>query len=430
MQDRQITRVIILGVFAIITLTGLQSYWVINTWNLNEEEFNEKITRVLIKVARSLAELNAAELPQRNLIRRRSSNYFIVNIDNEIDPPMLEFFLQRELESAALQLDFDYAVFDCTSNQMVYGAYCSFDPGKQAPEKVQELPAHQGFTYYFGVRFPTRTSYLFGKTKLVSIFTGLILLTIAFFAFAMVVILRQKRLTEMQKDFINNMTHEFKTPIATAQIAAGVLMEAPEVGGNPRLHRYASIIREQNARLNQQVERILEVARFERNQFELKKDFFSLKNLMNEVAQSELLRVQEKGGTLECLTGVQDIEVFGDRLHFGNVLYSLVDNSIKYSRGGPEICLEAKIQGEYVAVRVTDGGIGIAKEHLPFVFDQFYRVPTGNVHNVKGFGLGLYYAKRICVLHRWKIEIESNPGRGTVVTIYIKQTFCEGRLVG
>ncbi|MEY4134317.1 MAG: hypothetical protein RL386_667, partial [Bacteroidota bacterium] len=334
---------------------------------------------------------------------------------------MLEFFLQRELEGAALQLDFDYAVFDCTSNQMVYGAYCSFDPDKQAPEKLQELPAHQGFTYYFGVRFPTRTSYLFGKTKLVAIFTGLILLTIAFFAFAMVVILRQKRLTEMQKDFINNMTHEFKTPIATAQIAAGVLMEAPEVGASPRLRRYAAIIREQNTRLNQQIERILEVARFERNQFELKKDFFSLNDLMDEVAQGELLRVQERGGTLVCHTCVQDLEVYGDRLHFANVLHSLVDNSIKYSKGGPLICLEAKVQGGYMVVQVIDDGIGIAKEHLPFVFDQFYRVPTGNVHNVKGFGLGLYYARRICALHRWKIEIESNPGRGTVVTIYINE---------
>lgn len=419
MQDRQITRVIVLGVFAIISLTGLQSYWVINTWNLNEEEFNEKITRVLIKVARSLAEINAAELPQRNLIRRRSSNYFIVNIDNEIDPPLLEFFLQKELESAALQLDFDYAVFDCTSNQMVYGAYCSFDPGKKAPDKVQELPAHQGFTYYFGVRFPTRTSYLLGKTKLVAIFTALILITIAFFAFAMIVILRQKRLTEMQKDFINNMTHEFKTPVATTQIAAGVLMEAMEVSVNPRLQRYASIIREQNARLNQQIERILEVARFERNQFELKKERFLLKELLTEVARGEQLRIQEKGGTLVFSADFHEVELFADRLHFANVLHGLLDNSIKYSKGAPEVSLLASEHKGSIVIKVSDRGIGIAKEHLPYVFDQFYRVPTGNVHNVKGFGLGLYYARRICALHGWKIEIESNPGKGTVVTIDI-----------
>lgn len=419
MQDRQITRVIVLGVFAIISLTGLQSYWVINTWNLNEEEFNEKITRVLIKVARSLAEVNAVELPQRNLIRRRSSNYFIVNIDNEIDPPLLEFFLQKELESAALQLDFDYAVFDCTSNQMVYGAYCSFDPGKQPPEKVQELPAHQGFTYYFGVRFPTRTSYLLGKTKLVAIFTGLILLTIVFFAFAMIVILRQKRLTEMQKDFINNMTHEFKTPVATTQIAAGVLMEAGEVSSNPRLQRYASIIREQNARLNQQIERILEVARFERNQFELKKEHFSLHTVLTEVARGEQLRAQEKGGTLDFSPDFREVRLYADRLHFVNVLHSLIDNSIKYSKGTPEIALQVVEQPGQIAIQVVDRGIGVAKEHLPYVFDQFYRVPTGNIHNVKGFGLGLYYARRICALHGWKIAMGSTPGKGTVVTIYI-----------
>jgi len=420
MQDRQITRVIVLGVFAIISLTGLQSYWVINTWNLNEEEFNEKITRVLIKVARSLADLNTAELPQRNFIRKRSSNYFIVNIENEIDPAMLEFFLQKELEAAALQLDFDYAVFDCTSNQMVYGAYCSFDPGKTAPEKFQEFPAHQGFTYYFGVRFPTRTSYLLGKTKLVAIFTGLILLTIAFFAFAMIVILRQKRLTEMQKEFINNMTHEFKTPVSTTQIAAGVLMEAKEVSANPRLQRYAAIIREQNTRINQQIERILEIARFERNQFELKKEHFSLKGLLEEVTRGELLRIQEKGGALDFTVDFSDdVQLFADRLHFANILHSLIDNSIKYSRGAPKIGVLAVRHRQGVTIQVIDQGIGIAKEHLPFVFDQFYRVPTGNVHNVKGFGLGLYYARRICTLHHWKITMESNPGKGTVVTIDI-----------
>lgn len=419
MRDRQITRVIILGVIAIISLTALQSYWVINTWNLNEQEFNEKITRVLLKVARSIAELNAAELPQDHLIKKRSSNYFIVNIDNEIDPRMLEFFLQRELEASALQLDFEYAVFDCTSNQMVYGDYCSFDPEKKLPDKIQELPAHQGLTYYFGVRFPTRSAYLISKAKLSGIFTALILLTIVFFAFAMIVILRQKRLTEMQKDFINNMTHEFKTPLSTIQIAAGVLMGAEEVSANARLKRYASIIREQNARLNQQIDRVLQVARFERGQFELKRESFSLHELIREVAQGEILRVQEKSGTLELHLEASTDQILADRLHTANVLHSLIDNAIKYSPGPPVILLHTQSQGKGLRLRIADQGIGIAPEHLAQVFDQFYRVPTGDVHNVKGFGLGLFYVRRICDLHRWHIRIDSTPGKGTAVSVTI-----------
>ena len=420
MRDRQIIWVIAFGIFAILGLMGIQAYWTVNTWNLNEQEFNEKIHRVLLKVARSLATLNEAGLPQRDLIKKRSSNYFVVNIDNEIDPIMLEFFLQKELEAAALNLDFEYAVFDCTSNQMVYGDYCSFDPHKAPPANAGKLPSHHGFTYYFGVRFPTRTSYLIEKAKLSAILAGIMWVTILFFAYALIVIFRQKRLSEMQKDFINNMTHEFKTPIATMGIAAGVFMQSEEIKANPRLLQYAHILKEQNKRLNQQIERVLQVARFERNQFELKKEPVSLHTLIREVYRPESLLFEAAGGSIRlCLDATYD-RVAVDPLHTANVLHSLLDNALKYHAGIPDAELRTYTENMAIVLEVADKGIGIAPEYQARVFDKFYRVPTGNVHNVKGFGLGLYYVKRICEAHGWKLRLKSLPGHGTTFSIKIQ----------
>ncbi len=419
MKDRQIIRVILLGVVAIIGLVGMQTYWVTASWRLNESEFNEKIHRVLLKVARSIAQLNNAELPQRDLVKKRSSNYFVVNVDNEIDPQMLEFFLQKELEAAALNLDFEYAVYDCTSNQMVYGDYCSFDPNRTPPERAKDLPVHQGFTYYFGVRFPTRFSYLLGLTKLSGILSGIMLLTIFFFAYSMIVILRQKRLTELQKDFINNMTHEFKTPLATMEIAAGVFQQAQEVMQNPRLSRYAQILREQNQRLNKQIERVLQVARFERNQFELRSEVLSLHEVICEVVEAEQLRFQEKNGVLELRLKAAQDQILADRLHLSNVFHSLLDNALKYSNASVYAEIQTFSEHNAVQVLIVDHGIGIAPEHQARVFDKFYRVPTGNVHNVKGFGLGLYYVKRICEAHGWRVSLKSRPGEGTTFQLLI-----------
>lgn len=419
MKDHQIIRVMVFGVVTIIGLIGLQTYWTVNTWNLNEQEFNEKINRVLLKVARSLAQLNEAELPPRDLIKKRSSNYFVVNIDNEIDHNMLEFFLQKELEAAALNLDFEYAVFDCTSNQMVYGDYCSFEPNKPPPPNVGMLPRHQGFTYYFGVRFPTRSAYLIEKAKLSTIISGIILLTISFFVYALIVMLRQKQLSEMQKDFINNMTHEFKTPIATMGIAADVLFQAESIQKEPRLRQYAEIMRKQNTRLNQQIERVLQIARFERNQFELKKERLSLHQLIQEAAEAYTLLFKEKQGCIKLHLHATEDTVFADPLHTSNILHNLLDNALKYHSGAPNVEIWTVNHRKSIRVSIVDKGIGIPKEHQKRIFEKFYRIPTGNVHNVKGFGLGLYYVQRICRAQGWPIRLSSQPDEGSTFTIQL-----------
>jgi two-component system phosphate regulon sensor histidine kinase PhoR len=420
MKNSTIFRVIVLGAVAIIGIIGMQAYWVLSTWDINEEEFNKKASLALYRVACDLVELSGGELPARNIVNQRTANSYVVNIESEIDDQHLEYFLQKEFERLALYVDFEYAVYDCTTNEMVYGNYCTFKPHEPTSEtKLGDLPKDDKFTYYFSVKFPNRSGYLFGRMQLSIFFSAILVVVMLFFAYSMYVILRQKRLSELQKDFINNMTHEFKTPISTIRIAADVLGGAPEVQGHDRLSRYASILKEQNQRLNHQVEKVLQLANIEQGNFELKKERFELQTILQGIVESAAVRVEKRGGVLDSEIKTTDVYIEADRLHFTNIIHNLLDNAIKYCKGVPEIFFSARVEEEGVCITIEDRGIGIPKEHLSRVFNKFYRIPTGDVHNVKGFGLGLYYVKRICDAHGWTLSLNSEKETGTTVMIAI-----------
>jgi len=303
---------------------------------------------------------------------------------------------------------------------MMYGNYCSFNPGSQADlTKLGNLPKDDKFTYYFSVKFPNRSGYLLGKMQLSIFFSAILLIVLLFFAYSMYIMLRQKRLSELQKDFINNMTHEFKTPISTIKISADVFLNAPEVQGNHRLIRYANIVREQNKRLNSQVEKVLQLARIEQGNFELKMEQFSVPEALSAIVNSTAVQVEKQGGTLKSDIQLNGLTIEADRLHFTNILHNLLDNAIKYCCERPEIKLLAYASEREITIKIEDKGVGISKEHLGRVFSKFYRVPTGNVHKVKGFGLGLYYVKSICDAQGWQLTIDSAPGAGTSVYLQI-----------
>lgn len=417
MKNRTITQVVILGTIAIAGIIAMQSYWVVSTWNINEEEFNQKVNLALYNVASALADMNGTTLPTRNIVKQRTTNYYVVNTAYEIDTKSLEYFLQRELEALALNIDFEYAVFDCHTNEMVYGNYCSYSPDGIRDVQLGILPKYDEFTYYFGVKFPTRSGYLFSKMQLSIVLSIILLITVLFFGYSMFVILRQKRLSEMQKDFINNMTHEFKTPISTIKISADVFLNEPQIQQDKRLARYAGIIKEQNQRLNSQVENVLQLARIERGNFELKPERFALHEVLRDIANSAQVKIEKLGGQFCTQFAPENICVKADRLHFSNVMHNLLDNAMKYCKEKPDVRLQTERLGNQVRISIADRGIGISKEQQGKVFDKFYRVPTGNVHNVKGFGLGLFYVRTICRKHGWKLHLQSTEGEGTTVQI-------------
>jgi two-component system, OmpR family, phosphate regulon sensor histidine kinase PhoR len=419
-----IRRVIVLGAFSILSLLAVQTYWIMRTWDLQEREFNRKANQALLDVANDMARHYDFKLPQTDVVEQLYSNYYVVNLNNNFQASILEYYLQKQFDSQGMQDDFQYGIFDCSSNQMIIGNFVKHN--RTSPldltnsEALSEpLPAHQNinFVYYFGVRFPSKNASLLSSMWIVVVFSVLMLITIAFFIYAMFVILRQKQLSEQQRDFINNMTHEFKTPISTINISTDVFLANPTIKADPRLSRYSGIIKEQVTRLNNQVEKVLQVAKIDRQTVEFNFEHIDIVELLRSTMPSMELKAGEKNGSLHLDLDAEHVFVRADQLHLTNILHNLVDNGVKYAKEAPIINIRLRTDDKYAILTVEDNGIGISKEHQRRVFDKFYRVPTGNVHNVKGFGLGLFYVKEICKEHRWKIDLQSEPGEGTAVTI-------------
>lgn len=416
-----IRRVIVLGLVSILGIIGMQSYWVITTWDLNDTEFSQKAQLALYGVARQLAAENNADLPKRDIVRQRSSNYFIVNTESEINAQRLEYLMQQELMRLNMDIDFEYAIFDCASNEMAYGGYCAAETplpdGMGA--SISYLPPDEGLLYYFGVKFPTRVGYIWRKMQLVVFLSVILVVTVAFFVYSLLVILRQRRLAGMQKEFIDNMTHEFKTPLSTIRVAATVFERDPYVAADGRLSRYARLIYEQYERLNGQVEKVLQIASIEQGSYELRRERIDLQDLLPPLLGSARARTEELDGHLDWQLPQQPLPVFADPLHLTNILHNLLDNAIKYGGEQPNVAVTGRVDGRQLQLSISDRGRGIAAEHRQRLFDKFYRVPTGDVHDVKGFGLGLYYVKQICDAHGWSVSVESEPGRGTTLRLRI-----------
>jgi two-component system phosphate regulon sensor histidine kinase PhoR len=236
------------------------------------------------------------------------------------------------------------------------------------------------------------------------------------------VILKQKRLSEIQKDFINNMTHEFKTPISTIAVSTEVLKDPGIIHQPERLLNYTTIIEKENTRLKLQVERVLQMARLDREDIGLKKELVDVHQLIQDAIKNTSGSLHEKTGSISCQLNATRHTLEADRLHLTNVLYNLIDNAIKYCKASPQIIIHTLNTARNFTIEITDNGIGISPENQKRVFQKFYRVSTGNVHDVKGFGIGLNYVKSIIESHKGTIKLESELGRGSTFKISLPVT--------
>jgi len=421
MPSRSIRIIIILGSLAIAGIIFIQGYWVSRNLEINENEFHQTATIALRKVAESISIYNKSELPKTDLISRKSSNYYSVNVNSAIDAHILEDFLFQEFEKASLNTAFEYGVYDCSTDKLVYGSICNINEDSQEFVGSENLPRFdEDLIYYFVVKFPGKGSYIVDSMRQSILFSFIAFLAIAFFAYAMWVILRQKQLTELQKDFINNMTHEFKTPISSIKIASDYIHSNLSVQDNIRLVKYAEIIKTQNERLNNQVEKVLNIARLEKDQFKINKTKVELVQLLQSIVNNESLRFNQSDASIVFNCSLSNATILADELHLTNVISTIIDNGFKYSDKVPKITVGLKEgNSNDFEISIRDNGIGIKKEMQKKVFEKFYRIPTGNIHDVKGFGLGLFYVKNIIDAAKWKIELESEYGKGTCFKILI-----------
>jgi len=418
MRQKHIRFVVLLGAFAIIGIISIQVYFLQNARNIKEKQFVQSVLIGLRNVAEKMSKYNQTALPHINPIRQLSSNYFVVDINSVIDANILEFYLKAEFDKLNLQTDFEYAIYNCQTDKMEYGNYLAKSGNAKPNVLTANLPKYDQYTYYFGVNFPLLRNTITGDMAIWFFFMGLLIVAIIFFVYAIFVILQQKRLSEMQKDFINNMTHEFKTPISSINISADVIMDPNIINDPARLFTYGSVIKQENNRLNQQVDKVLQIARIESQSFHLKKEQVDLNSLILKVAENcKANSNRQLVLNTELSDNVGSIE--GDVLHLTNIFHNLLDNASKYSGKEPVITIETSHAVKSIIIKISDNGPGINPEYQHRIFQKFYRIPTGDLHDVKGFGLGLYYVKTICDAHKWDIGIISKPGKGTTFVIEI-----------
>ena len=244
----------------------------------------------------------------------------------------------------------------------------------------------------------------------------LVLVILFCFGYSIKTIIRQKKLSEMKNDFINNMTHELKTPISTVSLAVEALNDK-DIEQSPLRDRYIRVIGEENKRLGEQVEKVLQIAAIDRKDYNLKEEMLQMNEMVKNATEHIIMQVEQRGGRLNVIENAKNDLVLGDEMHLTNIIVNLLDNANKYSPDAPNITLRTESDGDDFLVSIQDRGIGMTREQQKHIFEKFYRVPTGDLHNVKGFGLGLAYVQRMVEAHGGSIHVDSEPGKGSKFSI-------------
>lgn len=416
MKINKLNSIILLGLVAIISILVAQLLWTKEAFTLEQKKLSQKTHIALLEVAKKLYEGTNHELPAQNPVRKIANDYYIVNIDNEFEPDILEFYLKTEFKKMNITTDFEYAMYNCQSDEMIYGNYISLSDKGRAKQSVH-FPKHKNLVYYFAIRFPNETSYLFSSMRFWFILSIAIILILLIYVYSIFTLLQQKKYSELQRDFINNMTHEFKTPLSSILIASQYLSEQNPIKEDKKLHTYTNIIINQSYKLNNHIEKILNIAKSDYAPLELKKETVLIVPIIEETIENIQLKYPEAFIKIESISDEYQIET--DVFHFTNLVYNLLDNAVKYCNEKPEITIKITPENSTLKLVFIDNGIGISRKNISFIFDKFYRAQNEKSNEVNGFGLGLYYVKEICNLHNWKIKVENNTTNGITITLSI-----------
>jgi two-component system phosphate regulon sensor histidine kinase PhoR len=475
MNPRRIQLIIGLMALSLAGIICLQIYWI--GWNirLNEEQFDKNVYAALNRVAsrlqyyetaRALEAINAGKgrdglpgyLTENGFSKlkdklsgtdslpdpRNEADGFKGNVTlweymkvsqlvdskplaERIPPDLLGNLIREELESRGIRSKPQYGVYSKSrrSYVIVNDHFVVEDSRPQlaqggvptlfsSPYKValftQDIESPGDLSLYFPNRTRIVIGSVLGMLSLSIMFTGIVLFC---FWYTIKIIYRQKQLSEMKTDFINNMTHEFKTPIATISLAADNISSPMVINTPDKIKRFVDIIRQENRRMNSQVERVLQMALIDKKDFQLKLADLNLHELIEQAVSNFSLQVEKREGSLRMDLGATNPIIEGDATHIAGVIHNLLDNANKYSPEKPDITISTHDVHMGIEVVVTDKGMGISKEVRKHIFDKFYREHTGNVHNVKGFGLGLSYVKAIMTAHKGLVDVHSEPGKGS-----------------
>ena len=446
----------------------IQSYWIKNTITVKEANFirdvNEAVSTVVYKLERIEAagkfknqmnymqqrqkwqlyidSLNQSFLKEnsglsgsldlnkflkksilaQDVLKSLLFDYSNVPVERRINVSLLDSLITSELKNKGITTNYEFGVFSPTRNLM---------PIQKTGKYPKEL-LNKGFSFalfpsdmfnnpdYLMIFFPNEKRFLISQLwKTLSISVVFIIIIILSFAYTVITILKQKKISEMKNDFINNMTHEFKTPISTISLACEALSDKDIIKSKSLYDNYINVINEENRRLGGMAERILQSASLEKGQIILKKERVDIHEVILEAINNIHLQVEKKGGRIKTNLKAESFIINADKVHITNVVFNLLDNANKYAPVSPEIIITTENSYSGLLISVKDNGTGISKANQKKIFEKLYRIPTGNIHNVKGFGLGLSYVKAIIEQHGGKISLESELNKGTKFIVYL-----------
>lgn len=420
MKGKTFKYIIFLAVISVAGVFLIQFGFIKSSYNFTEKKFRESTSVALKEVVWQmlLASGNTASFDSLTPVQIVSGSYYIVNLNTAIDKDLLKMHLIEEFKKHEIYNDFEFAIYNPVLEQMDEGILIS--NGEEKPSEYT-FQTNENYTNYFGIHFPNRSSFFVSQLSIWYFLTALLVIIVLFFGYTLIVIIRQRQLSEVQKNFINNLTHELKTPISSIAIASSVLNNEDILKTPERLFAYAKIIQEQNTRLSKNVEKVLNLASLEKNRIHLNLEEIKLNEIVNEiVAQFKQTDFGQKAN-VEISDFDLEIIIFADRFHFSNLMLNILENGVKYCEQKPELKISVIHKNKNIEMSITDNGIGIPKDQRRKIFTKFYRVPTGNVHNVKGFGLGLDYVQKIVSAHKWKIKVDENPEGGSIFTVIIPE---------
>ena len=341
-------------------------------------------------------------------------------LKTRLDPFWIDTLLRFELHSKGIDLPFSYEVSTANSDSLIFSKADDISGAKPSFTNITtyETPIFSRDVINdpgrIRLAFPRKNSLILNRmTATLATTGGLLMVLLVCFGYTIFSILRQKKISEMKTDFINNMTHEFKTPVSTIMIASEALKDSEIAQDQNRVSRLANIIYEENERLGSHIERVLNIARIEKDDFKLDKKPVDVNEMIAVVVDSMELKLQKYTALTHLQLDAENAIINADELHFSNVIYNLIDNAIKYSNGSPDITITTSNKNGQVVIRVADKGIGMSRDQQTRIFEQFYRIPTGNLHDVKGFGLGLSYVNTVVKRLNGMISVKSEKEKGS-----------------
>ncbi len=402
---KRTTLFITISSLALLVVLIIQVNWILETAKVKEQMFNEKANMVLARTTEALLSDKTTTKNMQGCMGKKENRTidslftFYMNFYN--------FHVDYKFEVVQPAVDpfADASGFLNTVNDDQQGCY---------QKSLNEVADKSGLE--LKLIFPEKKQFILAEMGPLFI-TSLVLILVVLLLFwrTSSSLIKEKKIAEHTTDFLNNMTHEFKTPLTNISLAGKMMIKDSASGQEEKIKHYSGIILEENEKLKLQVEQVLSMTALERGEIPLQKIEVDLHQLILTAAKSMSLQIENRSGSLTLDLAAERIVVMGDRIHLLNAICNLIDNAIKYSSGPPELTLQTKDKGDCLIFTVSDRGIGIEKEYQKKVFDKFFRVPTGDLHEVKGFGLGLAYIKKIVELHLGTIDLESEKGKTTFI---------------